>query len=795
MLRNHLRLALRGLRKRGGYAAIHLAGLAVGMACCLLVALYVHDELRFDRFHTDAERIAVVMQDFDFGGQPIKLAITDADLLGAIETELPAVERVTRTGHFAATVTPEGAAEGFVEDDALTADADFFEVFDGFALVRGDPATALAEPNTAVVTETAARRYFGDTDPVGKTLHLRRRGFAGIQTDVAAEAIPFRVTGVARDVPSTSSITFSLLVAEPPAEGGLSFGGQTYVLLREGAAPEDLAAALPALAATHGDEAGLEKSFSADPLVAQHLSSERALFARGRSFSGDLGYLYLFSAVALFVLLLAAINYVNLATAYAAERGREVGVQKALGAGRGQLAARFLTEALALSAAAAGFALGLALLAVPGFNALFGTAVGFDWPGDLWAVGALAGLAALVGLGAGAYPAFHLARLRPVQVLGGQQRGGRGGRRLRQGLVVAQFAVTVVLLVGTAAVFGQLRFMQDQPLGLDADRVVALTLGDEEVARRAQELKRAALAQPGVLSASASTAVPGGYNVRTQLAADTSGAGELPVAFVHADPDHLATYGIELAQEFGLGEAIGERAVHLLNEAGARALGTAGIHGGRGDMRPLDGVVRDYHFDTLQREIEPLYLILNPKPDKAFARLSVKVEAGREAEALAGLRAEWRRLAPGRPFEYEFVDDLYAEGYAHERRLGTIFGVFAGLAVFVACLGLLGLAAFSARRRTKEVGIRKVLGASAASVVALLSREFVVLVGLAFALAAPAAYLLVERWLESFAFHAPLGPAPFLLAGGLALAVALLTVSAHALRAATADPVQSLRHE
>jgi putative ABC transport system permease protein len=788
MLKHYLRVTLRSLRFSKGYAALNVVGLAVGLACALVIGLYVRGELAFDRFHANAARIARVTLETPDGN----VVVTPTVLGPMLEREFPEVEETVRLyalGGFRPLIVRSDAATG-QEAGFVYADSSAFDVFT-FPLVAGDARTALTRPNTVVLTETAARRYFPGGAALGRPLQVNEE--------------TYEVTGVMRDLPPASHLAFDFLAsfasthwAQEEQWGSANF--LTYVLFRDAAAADAFGPKLDERVAQAQQAGDLPPmlGLALEPLRTIHLDVE-----------GRRRYVVLFAAIAALILLVACVNYMNLATARAVRRAKEVGVRKVTGAFRGQLVAQFYAEAALLTAFSLALAAGLAALLLPALRAATGAPLALDASDPLVPLGLLA-VGVVVTLVAGSYPALLLSSFRPVQVLKGQARSGRGATRLRQGLVVFQFAVSVFLLAGTAVVHRQLRYLQTKDLGFRGEQVVALPVGDRPTQEALPALKRALLALPGVEAASAINSVPGeqrgGYSLTAEgleVPADTY----VPIGGVPADADVVEALGLELVAGAGFPPAAHLETYapddghyyYLVNEATLRATGWSAEEAvgkrmsvsGDGRWGTLVGVIRDYHFLPLHEEIRPLALFVEGETNELLVRLA----PGDVAGALAAVEATWRRLVPHRPFAYRFLDEAFAAAYASERQLGALFGGFALLAVLIACLGLFGLAAYAAERRTKEIGVRKVLGATARDVVLLLSREYAVLVLVGALVAAPFAYLAVTRWLEGFAYRVPVGPGLFLAAGAAALLLALATVAGQALRAAASDPVKALRYE
>jgi len=784
MWKNYLKIALRHLGRQKGYALLNVAGLAVGIACCLLIGLFVRHETSFDRFHEHADRIYRVVQEQRFGTVQ-QVAVVSGPMAPALEAGLPEVEHAVRfflrDGVLYRDDEPTVEAEVYFTDPAV------FDVF-SFPLLRGDPDRVLAEPNTVVLTAELAASVFGDEDPVGRVVRFRDEDF--------------RVTGVMADVPPTSHFRFDALASYATRqEAWLENWGTntlwTFVLLREGATREATEARLQALAAAHRGEEGVEGiTYYLQPLTDIHFRTD---MVAENAVVGDVAVVYVFAAIALFILLIASINYVNLATARSMQRMREIGVRKALGARRTQLVRQFLGESLLMAGAALVAGAALAALMLPLFNRLLELELSFGAVPLAAAFGALAALFLLLGLLAGVYPALHLSRFRPVAVLKGTLPALSGGAGFRRVLVVFQFTISVVLLAAVGVAYQQFRFVQRTHLGFDKEHLVTLEVGGVEETER---LRREVAALPQVVQAAASARPLGSFFPQTTMYAEGASEQEnLLISMLYVDPDFAGAAGIEVAagRGFAWGRASDSTGTVVLNETAARAFGWPSAEAAVG-RRILDGeeayevigVVRDFHFASLHQPIEPLMLLWHPD---AMAAVTARVLPGDVPDALAALEAAWTRVLPDRPFDYTFVDEQLDKRYEGDRKLGWLFGVFALLAIGIACLGLFGLAAYTAERRTKEIGVRKVLGASTASLAGLLSMEFLRLVLVASVLAVPVAYLAVDRWLEGFAYRVDLGPGVFAAAGAAVLLIALATVAGQALRAAAADPVKALRYE
>ncbi len=818
MLTNYLKIAFRNLAKRKAFSFINIAGLALGIACCLLIALWVRDETGYDRFQRDAAVTYRVNWDFDWNGNAGVGPGTPPPLAARFAQEIPEVTAATRLYPVSHTVVRHGEAF-FDERHIVAADSNFFGFF-SFKLLVGDPRTALAMPNSVVLTETAARKYFGDAPALGQVLTL---GEAKLVFGRHPYDPAFRVTGIMQE-PSNSHIQFDMLtsMASHPEVAHFDWSWvwmqvATYVKLRAGASLPAVQTKVTAVVREYGSPAFERVGFSYDELVASGGHFAFVLQPMGDVYLGSAAignrvglvgnrvYVLLFSTVAAFILLIACINFTNLATAQATTRAREVGIRKALGSNRSTLAGRFLVESLVFSALALPLALGLVAVCIGPFNQVSGKALRFDLFQPAWLPVALAGITVLVGLLAGSYPGFYLSSFQPIQALRGAFRPGGKSRHLRHGLVVFQFVTTIGLIACTLVVRQQMTFLRTADLGFDRDGVVVISNENDRLHGQAEAFKERLKERPDILAASLSTGVPPDGGFEDSYTAEGRGDAQRALISYMTDEDFLSTLDIELVQGRGFSrDYAADAAGVIVNEAAVRAFGWENpvgraitYPGGDNAEYEVIGVVKDFNFATLHAPVTPFALFHNASQsyDISDSYVVVRVSGTELDRSLRLLKAEWEAFAPDTPFEYTFLDERLGAQYEAEQRLGRMFLAFSGLAILIGCMGLLGLAAFTAEQRTKEVGVRKVLGASVPSLVALLSKDFLQLVGIAFVVAVPLAYLAMRDWLAGFAYHTDLGVGVFLLAGVLALAVALLTVSTQALRAATADPVQSLRYE
>ncbi len=817
MLNNFFRVALRNLWRDKTTSLIHILGLAMGIATFLLIVLFVQRELSFDRNNRKADRIVRVIFHGRMNGAEIKEANVMPPVAAALKADFPEVldaVRLTSDGVHRITY----GDKTFREDNLAFADSNFFRVFT-LPLLAGDPKTAVAQPNTIVVSREIAKKYFGDTNPLGKILQF--------PDDHAA----FTITGIFDQIPDNSHFHFGLFASlstkpESRSTSWMNSNFYTYLELPKGYDPQKLQHKLPvevdkyigpqlekamgltlAQFRTNGNSLG----FEVQPLTSIHLHS--ALSGELEA-NGDVRYVYMFSAVAVFMLLIACINFVNLSTASAGKRAKEVGIRKVLGSMRGPLISQFLSESLLLTFFSTFIAIGLVYLALPFFNAMADQHLVLHWWSSPWLVPALLFFILLTGLAAGIYPAFVLSRFRPVTVLKGLLSGSKHSSGLRGALVVFQFMISISLIIGTAVVFRQLSYIQHEKLGYDRDKVLIMQdtywLGDHQDIFR-HELEK----DPQVASVSSSGYLPAGnsYGNNFLIYGDQHKDQLINSLRYEVDERYIPTLGMTLAAGRNFSKSFGSDSTGIIiNETTARTLGwvTAAQTGPGADVAALNhsitrpdnaakpityhviGVLRDFHFKSFHDLITPLVMTLGTGIGSNFI---VKTRTRDVAPLLEKAKKQWTSLKAGAPFSYSFLDDRFNKTYNSEQHIGLIMGVFAGLTIFVACLGLFGLATFTVARRTKEIGIRKVLGATATSIITLLSREFLRLVGLAFLIAAPLAGFLMNKWLQDFSYRVNIGLWIFTLAGVLAIAITLLTVGFRAWWAAMANPIKSLRTE
>ena len=796
MLTNYLKIALRNLRKHKGYSFINLLGLTVGMACCLLIYLVVQHELSYDRYHDKADQIHRLIVDWTSPTWDFKNALTSAPMGPRLIEDFPEVLDVVRfMPSMEEKVLVHYEDRRFYSTRFMYADASVFNIF-SFGLYRGNPETALAEPNTIVVTETMAAKYFGKDDPMGKVLRVDN------QED-------FLVTGVVKDVPANSHFRFDFLASFKNLEPSLGTRLQswsynpffTFVLLPDGYPTAQLEAQLPEMLVTHAGEDYRDWGRLAfQPLTDIHLNPLGNEIEPGSSTT----YVYLLSVVALLILAIACFNFINLATARSSTRAKEISMRKVVGAQRRQLIIQFIGESVLLSLAGMIGAVVVVFLVLPTFGDLVGKELNLvlNWP--LMVV--LVGLVLLIGVLAGVYPAFILSRFNPVGVLKGilgQDASARFPRRLRGALVVFQFSISVILIVATLIVHAQLDFMHTKDLGLQPEQVVAIPVQAEAIQRRADVLRASMLRVPGVNKVAFSDRKPsaGAFHVglRREGASDEE---RISPKYAFIDYDYLATLDINLmaGRNFSKDFPADEDESTLLNEEAVRALGWASPEEalgaflviGRETRVRIVGVVNDFHILPLRHQVQPMVMFLRPG---GSTFMFLKISTHDVERTLAGITQVWSEMAPEWPLSYSFLDEDFQNLYASEERFGKIFGSFTLLALFIAALGLFGLATFSAERRTKEMGIRKAMGASAWQIVLLLSKDIAKLVVLANLIAWPVAYYAAEAWLQHYPYRIAIAVWIFVVASLAAFLIAWFSISYQALQASRANPVEALRYE
>jgi len=825
VFKNYFKTAWRNIQRNKVNSFINIAGLSIGMACVILIVMYVQDEVRFDKFFKDADHIFQVNMTTMSNGVESTTGGNTAPKVGpTLVNSYPEIEscvRIYRPGDVMVRYEENAKTENyFTEKRVMAVDSNFLQVFN-YNILKGNAATCLQKPNAVVITEVTAKKYFGNTNAIGKLLLF--------DTDRK----PFIVTAVLKDIPAQSSFQFDMLApinayAEVKKRSWNWFWLQvnTYVKLRSNVGVDKasiarLEAKFPAMVKEHAFQSeygqtyeefvkmGGKLEYSLMPFTKVHLYANPMNVPARLTTLSDIKYVYIFSVIALFIIILACVNFMNLSTAQSATRAKEVGIRKVLGSVKSQLIKQFLTEAMLYSLIATVIAFVLVLLTIKPFNDVAGKALTFGsiFSGYIWLF--ILALSLLSGLLAGLYPAFYLTSFNPVTVLKGLKlfKNSLGNLFIRNGLVVLQFTISIALIVCTIIVFQQLKYTQHKDLGLNKENVVVIAntkrLGNNEEAFRQELIK-----QPGVIDASVSSSIPTKSNfgddyVPEPTEKDKPLMKEVGLSSFMVDEEFIPTLKMKVLQGRNFSKNFNDSASVILNETAATMIGWKNAVGkylsypGNDQRFKVIAVVKDFNVASLKQTVEPFALFNNSSHTYSLnsSYISVRLRPGNLNDYIHQLENKWKSFTPNTPFDYSFLDNEFDALYRSEQRMGAVFGIFTFLSIFVACLGLFGLSVYTAERRKKEIGVRKVLGASVQSVVALLSKEFLKLVLLSAVVAFPAAWFFMNKWLEDFAYRISIGWAAFVVAGFAALLIALFTISFQAIKAAIANPVESLRME
>ncbi|MEP7165572.1 MAG: ABC transporter permease [Ferruginibacter sp.] len=813
MIRNYFKVALRNLWKNKGYSAINIFGLAIGLATCLLITLYVTDELSYDRYNVNADRIYRINSDIRFGGSNLHMTQT-SDMMGQlIKKDYPQVEEYTRFFSNDGDKLIKKGNEFINEPRVANVDSTFFNVFT-LPAIEGDTKTALNEPNTVVVTESTAKKYFNTLNVIGKTIEVKND----------SSTTPYKITAVIKDMPHNSHFNFDFLFSMKNVNypwGQLtSHNFNTYLLLTPGADYKALEKKFPEYVNKYVlpsvqqfikvssieemEKAGNTLKYSLMPITKIHLYSD---YSFEPSPSGNIQYVYIFALVALFILIIACINFMNLSTARSANRAKEVGIRKVLGTEKKTLIAQFLVESTITALISLAIAIAIAYFILPLFNDVAAKSLSVK---DLFGSKIFPFLILLpfvVGLLAGSYPAFFLSNFKPIVVLKGNVNTGYKKSNLRNVLVIFQFATSIILIIGTIIVYNQLHYIQHAKLGYNKDQVLIID-GAYALNKNAAAFKNDVLGIQGVSSGTLSSFLPVSNSSRSDNTYSTGPVMDtkngIDMQTWEVDYDYIKTMGMEIVQGRNFSKEFrSDSSAILITETTAKLMGfdkpldrmvyiPSNVPGSNA-MIPIKiiGVIKDFHFESMKQNIGPLCMRL----DNSIGLASFKINTANAQNIIRQVENKWKALAPGMPFSYRFMDDSFNEMYRSERRAGTIAIVFALLAVLIACLGLFGLVTYMAEQRTKEIGIRKVLGASVNNVVLLLSKDFLWLVIIASVIAFPVAWWAMHKWLQDFVYRINIGWWVFAVSGIIALLIALVTVSFRAISAAIANPVKSLRSE
>lgn len=809
MLHNYLIIALRNLRKQSFYSSINILGLSVGLACFLFMALFISDELSYDRISPKAAQIyrsdvAIRLNDSDFN-----TALMSPTGAAGIKASIPEVEdafRFRTSGNWF--VKRKGQETSYKEEHVVYADPNCFSFWE-LPLIAGDAATCLKSPNTLVMDQSTAKKLFGDENPIGQVVKLDNKK-------------DYEVTGVYADLPENNHFHFNIMLTMVDLEeakrnewlGQINFN--TYLKTTPGTDPKILQEKVNALFVEKAipevqqymnlnmddfNKAGNRLEATLMPLTDIHLHSDKLGDLEA---NGDIKYVYIFSAIAIFILLLACINFMNLATARSANRAKEVGMRKVMGAVRQQLIGQFIAEAMLIATISSLLAFGIVYFMLSPFNELANKHLTADdvFAPLIWLIMSI--ITIVVGFLAGSYPAFYLSRFRPAETLKGKLNLGFKSSGIRSTLVVVQFTISIIMMIGTAIVFDQLHYIQNKKLGFDKSQVLmihdAWILGDQ-----AQTFKQEVVRDSRIISGTASSYLPVSTDNNNSLyyvgkTMESKNSQVLTTFYI--DTDYVSTLGLEMADGRNFShDFLSDSNAIMINEAAVRHLNLekpldsylTSMEGE--DNHPLNlqiiGVIKDFHYRSLKDRIEPLVFRLG----KSNGYISFKIAGDNPDETVHYVRGIWEKMATGQPFAYSFMDERFSLMYQSEKQIGKIFTTFAFMAIFIACLGLFGLASFTAEQRRKEIGIRKVLGASVMQIVNKLSLNFIKLVLISFALATPVSYLAMNQWLSEFAYRTDLHVTVFLMAGLTAIAIAILTMGLQSWKVARANPVSSLRNE
>jgi putative ABC transport system permease protein len=807
MIKNYFKIAWRNLMKYKFISFINLFGLTVGLTCCMLILTYIVNELSFDKYNRNADNIYRVTRLFknpETGTPSLDLATIAPPFGPLLENDFKDIKKMTRLIDFSGTAV-RYEDKKFNERNVYFADENLFDVFD-IDVIKGNPAKALRDPFSVMLTEETAKKYFGNEDPMNKVIKMDNQ-------------FSLKVTGIYKAFPSNAHLHPGMMISFITLKDTAIYGDEnlrtnwgsnnfyTYLLMPKDFDPKKMEKQFPAFLDRYireGDKykASQWTSLSLQKLTDIHLRSHTDVEAEE---NGDIKRVWIFSAIALFILLIACINYMNLSTARSALRAREIGIRKTVGANRKEIIAQFLSESVMISWVAMILAFVLTWMALPWLNKLSGQALSINILLQSKILIAIFFIPFVVGIMSGIYPALFMSSFKPVRVLKGLVKVGGANISFRKILVTAQFAISIILIISTAVVFKQLNYMQNKSLGFDREHIITMTYNGA-LNNTYESFRNELLSNSSIKKVARSSRIPTGRLLDAMGTKINRGDSLVPanadLKFVSADQEFLSTYGVKIVAGRDFSKDFStDTSAFLINEAAVQALGlknnqdapgkdiTYGSRGGK-----LIGVINDFHFESMHQKIVPLILMV-PRNSNFFGRISVKVAGSNIPSAISHIEKTWKKFLPDTPFEYTFLDENFERLYKSEQKQGTIFTVFACIAIFIASLGLLGLSAFSITQRIKEIGIRKVLGASVSSIVGLFSKDFLKLVIIAAVIAFPVAWYGMNNWLQDFAYRTNISWWIFLIAGIIAASIALFTISVQAIKAALANPVESLRTE
>ena len=800
MLKNYFKVAFRNILKHKFFSFINILGMTIGVTACLLIILYVSDELSFDKFHTKADRMYQVGLHGKIAGQEIYTSTTCPPMSAALVADIPEIEESTRLDGYGLAAIKYGE-KAFTEEKIFYADSNFFQFF-SFKLLEGDAKTALKEPNSIVFTTGLAKKYFGNESAIGKLV------------TVGNDSTTYKVTGIAENAPNNSHVIFTALISASSAEHlkrtiWLNNGMYTYFILNKNAKLEDAVKKFDNLVVKYVGpeierfmgvslknmkEQGGAYGYFAEKVTDIHLRSKAQHTIEP---PGNIPYVYFFAGIGIFIIIIACINFMNLSTARSAGRAKEVGLRKTLGSLRGQMIGQFLAESMIYSLITVILALATCYFLLPFFNTLAGKQLGMGiFLTPVFIVGVVL-LVLFVGLIAGSYPAFYLTSFNAVEVLKGKVRAGMKSGGVRSTLVVCQFALSIFLIIFTTVVYQQITFMQERNMGIDKHNVLVIR-NTSRLGTNRDAFKNSLDDLTGIVKSSYTNNNFPGVNNTTVFKSAGSEQDHI-MGLYYADYDHMDVLKFELKEgRFFSKDFPSDSSAIILNEAAVKEFGFNNplqeeiLYNDSGTplRYKVIGIYKDFNFESLKFKVRPLAIMLTKNANQLMVRYE-----GNSKNALASIEKLWKTQSPNEPFDYSFLDENFDELFRVEQRMGQVFSVFSGLAIFIACLGLFALAAFTAEQRTKEIGIRKALGASPIGLVVLLSREFTKLVLIAFVPAAVAAWFIVDSWLNGFEYRIDIDPLVFIGSGVIAIVIAWLTVSYQSIKAAASNPINSLRYE
>jgi putative ABC transport system permease protein len=806
MFRNYLKIAWRNLLRNRWFSLINILGLSIGLGTCLIIIFFVNNELSYDRFNKKIDRIARVYFEGNIHGEKVKEAIVMAPLAEAVKNDYPEVEEAIRLRSYDGTPKLITNGKEFKYDALAYVDANFFHVFT-LPFIKGDSKTALVEPNSVVLTKDVAQKYFGNSEAIGKTIRFKKEN-----------STPLKITGIIENIPGNSHFQFGLLASMSGLEAAKEkdwIGADyfTYVLLKDKKDFEKLEVKLPGLVdryvAPQMEEgtgqtiaefrkSGNNLTFHLQRLSDIHLHSD---FLYDLSIPGDIRIVYSFSAIALFMLLIACINFMNLSTAGASKRSKEIGVRKVLGSSKGEIVRQFLVESTLIAAIALVLSLILIKAALPFFNSLSGQQLALGFTEKLLLVPVLLGVVIFTGLLAGSYPAFYLSSFMPITMLRGKSNLLRGSVNVRSALVVFQFFISIVLIISTSIVYKQLAYIRNKTLGYNKDKVMVIS-NVGALGNKMDIFKKLLQNDPVVMDVSASRYLPGSslsdiFYITTERHPEQM----IKTLRYEVDEQYIPTLGIQLKEGRNFSKQYGTDSLAVIvNETAVKTMGLredplgqiiTRTNSGKKELYHIIGVVNDFHFKSLHEHIAPLVMTLSSDP----GNLIVKLNAANMQEFISKLKNRFVACGSEDPMDYTFLDERYNNAYKMEQKAGKVLGVFASLTIFIACMGLFGLVKFAAEQRTKEIGIRKILGASATQLSVLISKDFLRLILMACIAGFPVAWWIMHQWLQDYVYHTDISWWLFMIAGSIAALVALITVSFQSIKVSLANPVKALRTE